>query len=80
MSELRVDPENLAKLDALRAKAQQTIQRIGELEVQKQRHVGSLADVEDQANELLGSIAHTLGIDPNTPFQVTKDGVVVMAG
>lgn len=56
--------------------ANQIMQRIGTLEVQKTRLIAELDSNEAQAQELLSSVKNRLELTDDNPWRITSDGQV----
>ena len=59
-----------------RVVANQIMQRIGTLEVQKTRLIAELDSNEAQAQELLSSVKTRLELTNDNPWRITSDGQV----
>jgi len=59
-----------------RVVANQIMQRIGTLEVQKTRLIAELDSNEAQAQELLSSVKTRLELTDDNPWRITSDGQV----
>ena len=76
------DPNVLGDLEAsemgvlvsMQQQGRAIIQRIGEMEVEKSRVLGQLANLESQHQQYLQGIAKRLNIPQATQWQVTQDG------
>lgn len=69
-------PEEMALLTGLRQKGNQMSNEIGNLEIQKARLIGAVAQVEAQGNQVLQGISSRLGLTPEQQWQLLPDGRV----
>lgn len=76
----KVPQDQLDILSKARNAAQMAQFQIGELEIRKARLLTQIADLEDDANEKMTEIAKSLGVPDGAPFQITKDGDLILQG
>ncbi len=69
------EAESLALIQ-LRRQGQQTQMQIGEMEIHKARLLGTMADLESQAQRIMTEAGTRLGITDGTPWNVSPDGTV----
>ena len=76
----KVPQDQLDKLSKSRSLAQAAQYHIGSLEVQKARLLTQISDLEDDAAEIMAEIARDLGVADGVPYQITKDGELILQG
>lgn len=69
------ESESLA-ISSLRRRGQQIQMQIGEIEINKAKLLGGLADLENQAQRVLSEAGRRLGIPDGVPWVVSMDGKV----
>ena len=69
------EQENNA-LGMLRRQGQQIQMKIGEMEIQKARLLGTMQDFENQAQTVLTQAGKRMGVTEGQPFSVAPDGTV----
>ena len=65
-------------LNALRQRATQLSNEIGNIEIRKARLIGAVSQAEAKANELLQDVAERLEIPQGQSWQVSPDGSIVL--
>lgn len=76
----KVPQDQLDKLSRARVAAQTAQFQIGDLEIRKARLLTQIADLEDDAAEIMAEIAKGLGVEDGVPYQITKDGDLILQG
>lgn len=76
--ELSLTEEEIANLNALRQRVNALGAEIGGMEIRKARLIGAVSAAENQANQLLQSVAERLGIEDGVTWQVTPEGKVIL--
>jgi hypothetical protein len=76
----KVPQDQLDKLSKARSAAQAVQFHIGSLEVTKARLLTQISDLEDDAAEVMAEIARDLGVADGVPYQITKDGELILQG
>lgn len=76
---LSLTEEENNMLNALRQRAQQISSEIGAIEIRKARLIGAVSSTEQQANDLLQSVAERLEIPQGQSWQVTPSGEIVLS-
>lgn len=74
----KLEPEEVQQLQLLHRSAQEQVQRIGQMEVQKGRLLASLAEMEERAQAIMNAAAARLGIQPGVAWRMAPDGTVVI--
>jgi len=67
-------PEEISFLQGLRQKTNQVTLEIGHMELQKAHYLGLVAEMEQQGQQLLDTVAKRLGITDGQRWQVLPDG------
>lgn len=75
-----LDPQEMAQLASLRHRGTQLTMEIGNIEVRKSRLLEALDGSEKQAQQILNTAAHRLGLPDGQRFQVAQDGSVRLLG
>lgn len=75
---MKLEPGELETIRTLHKKVQELVQMIGQSEVQKQRYLASLSDLEDQGQATMNAVANRLGIAPGTMWRAAPDGTVIV--
>lgn len=75
---LSLTEEENNMLNALRQRATQISNEIGNIEIRKARLIGAVSQAEAQANQLLQDVAERLEIPQGQSWQVSPDGSIVL--
>lgn len=75
---LKLEPSEVEALTRMHLEIQNTIQRIGQLEVQKARYMSTISEIEVKAQEMMSQVARRLNIEPGTRWQMGPDGSVII--
>lgn len=70
----KLEPQEMGTLIGMSQQGRALVQHIGELEIEKNRMIGQLANMETQQQQVLQSIAQRLGIPQGVQWHVTQDG------
>lgn len=68
--------QEMQAISTLRQQGSQVTLEIGNLEVRKARLLGTLSNLEVQAQNLLNEAGKRLGVPDGTPWNVNPDGTV----
>lgn len=72
-----VQEATISQLNSLRQAAKDLATEIGNIEIRKARMIGSLGEIETQAQSLLTDEAKRLNIPDGTAWQVTPEGKAI---
>lgn len=75
----QLDENELNLINSYRKAANDMLQQIGQLEVQKARLLGQMGDIEERAQKLLNDAKTKFGVAATTPCFISMDGKVMTA-
>ena len=73
----QLDENELNMISSYRKAANDMLQQIGQLEVQKARLLGQMGELEERAQKVLNDAKARLNVPPNAPCFITGEGKVM---
>jgi len=73
----QLDESELNLITAYRKAANDMLQQIGQLEVQKARLLGQMGELEERAQKVLNDAKDRLGVTAGAPCFITAEGKVM---
>jgi len=74
--EMKVAPEIVAALSALRARSEAIVSELGRMEVRKNSYVAEVLNLNNRSNALLKQERERMGIPEGVQFSISPDGDV----